>query len=281
MLLYWPHTSALVAYDGGTSIGHGPVRTLFLELDLVCSAGKLDVGHGPVTTLFLSLILCLVPMTPSESMLYWPHTSALVAYDGGTSVGHGPVKTLFLEPDFVPSAGTVDVGHGPVTTLFLGLILCLVTPCETMLYWPESQLIGGHAEYYVLCGLGVPSLRSLWGSCTYCACIAKVAFLSIFQFFNFFLNLHDLLQKKFKFFLIIHTTYRKKKYTTRRFFCTRLTFFTVCVLRCECTLTPSGMRNNCGALILSLDHVTGRRGGSPWRRGGSMEAYLGVYMGHT
>ena len=27
----------------------------------------------------------------------------------------------------------------------------------------ESQLIGGHTQYYVLCGLGVPSLRSLWG----------------------------------------------------------------------------------------------------------------------
>ena len=34
-------------------------------------------------------------------LLYWPHTSALVAYNGGTSVGHGPVKTLFLEPDLV------------------------------------------------------------------------------------------------------------------------------------------------------------------------------------
>ena len=49
----------------------------------------------------------------------------LVAYNGGTSVGHGPVRTLFLEPDFVPSAGTMDVGHGPVRTLFLGLILSL------------------------------------------------------------------------------------------------------------------------------------------------------------
>ena len=36
------------------------------------------LGHGPVRTLFLSLILCLVPMTPCETMLYWPH-SALVA----------------------------------------------------------------------------------------------------------------------------------------------------------------------------------------------------------
>ena len=65
--------------------------------------------------------------------------------------------------------------------------------------------------------------------------------LHFFQFVNFFYNLHDLRQKKitrlyrkkeFKFF-IVHTTYRKKKYThlpqknytTRRFFCTRLTFF--------------------------------------------------------
>ena len=28
--------------------------------------------HGPVGTLFLGLILCLVPMTPCETMLYWP-----------------------------------------------------------------------------------------------------------------------------------------------------------------------------------------------------------------
>ena len=81
----------------------------------------------------------VVPMTPCETMLYcmllyWPHSSALVAYNGGTNVGHGPVRTLFLEPDFVPSASTLDVGHGPVRTLFLGLILCLVlmTPCGTM-----------------------------------------------------------------------------------------------------------------------------------------------------
>ena len=142
LLLYWPHTIALVAYNGGTSVGGlGPVRTLFLEPDFVSKAGTLDVGRGPVRTLFLSLILCLVPMTPCETMLYWPHTSALVAYSGGTSVGHGPVRTLFLEPDFVLSAGTLDVGHGPVRTLFLGLILCLVpmTPFETMLYWPSPN----------------------------------------------------------------------------------------------------------------------------------------------
>ena len=114
------HTNALVAYNGGTSVGHGLSRLFFL------SAGTLDVGHGPVTTLLLGLSLCLVPMAPCETMLYWPHISALVANNGGTSFGHGLVTTLFLEPDFVPSAGTLDVGHGPVMTLFLGLILCLV-----------------------------------------------------------------------------------------------------------------------------------------------------------
>ena len=74
-------------------------------------------------------------------LLYWPHASALVAYNGRTSVGHGPVGTLFLQHDFVSSAGTLDEGHGPVKTLFLGLILSLVpmTTCETMLYWPSPN----------------------------------------------------------------------------------------------------------------------------------------------
>ena len=64
----------------------------------------------------------------------------------------------------------------------------------------ESQLVGGHTEYYVLCGLGVPSLRSLWGAVRnrqlqYIAHVLPK--LHFFQFFNFF--------------LIIYTTYRKKK----------------------------------------------------------------------
>ena len=151
MLLYWPHPSALVAYNGGTNVGHGPVRTLFPEPDFVPSTGTLDVGHGPARTLFLGLILCFVPLTPCETMLYcmllhWPHRSALVAYNGGTNVGHGLIRTLFLEPDFVP--GTLDVGHGLVWTPFLGLILCLVpmTRCETMLYcvllcWPHPSAL--------------------------------------------------------------------------------------------------------------------------------------------
>ena len=65
--------------------------------------------------LLLSLILCLVPMTPCETMSYWPHTSALVAYNGGTSVDHGLVGTLCLEHEFVPCVRTLGVGHGPVT----------------------------------------------------------------------------------------------------------------------------------------------------------------------
>ena len=61
MLLHWPPPSALVAFNGGTNI-----------------------GHGPVTTLFLGLILFLVPMTPCDAILYcmlfyWPHPCALVA----------------------------------------------------------------------------------------------------------------------------------------------------------------------------------------------------------
>ena len=63
--------------------------------------------------------------------------------------------------------GRINVGHGSVTTLLLSLILFLVpmTPCDTIyLVLAESQLIGGHTEYLVLCGLDVPSLRLLWGA---------------------------------------------------------------------------------------------------------------------
>ena len=138
-MLYWSHISALVAYNGGTSVGHDPVRTLFLEPDFVSSVGTLDVSHGPVRTLFLSLVLCLVPMTHYEAMLYWSHISALVAYNAGSSFGHGPVTTFFLEPDFASRVGKLDADHGPVRTLFLSLVLCLVrmTPLETMLYLPH------------------------------------------------------------------------------------------------------------------------------------------------
>ena len=73
MLLCWPHPSTLVAYNGGNTVGHGPVRVLFssLILFLVPAHGMLDVGHGLVRTLFLGLILCLVAMTPCDTMLYW------------------------------------------------------------------------------------------------------------------------------------------------------------------------------------------------------------------
>ena len=72
MLLCWPHTSALVAYNGGTSVGHGLFRTPFLERDFLLSAGTWDVRHGPVRFFFLGLILCQVPMTPCETMLHRP-----------------------------------------------------------------------------------------------------------------------------------------------------------------------------------------------------------------
>ena len=190
MLLYWPHTSAVVACNGGTSVGHGPVRTLFLEFDFVPSAGTLNVGHGTVRTLFLGLILCVVPMTACETMLYWPQLSALVAYNGGTSIGHGPVRTLFLEADFVLSAGTLDVRHGPVRTLFLGLILCVVpmTRCE-------SRLIG------VLGALWTrrPIIKVAMGCRTEPAAVHIAHVLQKLHFFQFFS------------FFIIYTTHRKKK----------------------------------------------------------------------
>ena len=111
-MLHWPHTSALVAYSGGTRVGHGVIRTLFLLPNFLPSTCTLNVGHGPVRTLFLGLILCLSPMTPCENMFYWPQTRALVAYNG-TRVGHGAIRTLFLKRYFVPSTCTLDVGYWP------------------------------------------------------------------------------------------------------------------------------------------------------------------------
>ena len=73
-----------------------------------------------VRTLFLGLIWCLSALTPCQTVLYWPHTSALVAYNSGASGGHGAIRTLFLEPDFVPSTCTLDVGHWPCHDSFLG-----------------------------------------------------------------------------------------------------------------------------------------------------------------
>ena len=132
-----------MAYNGGSSPGHGPVRIISLDLDFASSVGTMDVGHGPFRTPFLSLLLCLLPMPSCETMLHWSHISALVAYNGGTSVGNGPIRTLFLEPDFVSSVRTLDASHGPLRTLFLSLVLCLVPMAhyETMLYWSHSSAL--------------------------------------------------------------------------------------------------------------------------------------------
>ena len=63
----------------------------------------------------------------------------------------------------------------------------------------ESQLIGGHAEYYVFCGLGVPSLRSLWGD------------LRNGQLYILRIYCKGCISLNFSIFSIIYTTYRKKK----------------------------------------------------------------------
>ena len=49
---------------------------------------------------YIFLRLFGVPMVERISMLlYWPHPSALVAYNGGTNVGHGPARTLGIGPE--------------------------------------------------------------------------------------------------------------------------------------------------------------------------------------
>ena len=143
----------------------------------------------------MSLILCLVPMTRCETMLYWPRTSALMAYNGGTSVGHGSATPLFLEPDFVLSAGTLHVGRGPVRTLFLCLILSLVpmTPCDPTNWWRRR----------VLCALWTrrPSLTSLWGA------------VRNRQLYILRMYCKGCISFNFSICLIIYTTYRKSKIT--------------------------------------------------------------------
>ena len=64
-----------------------------------------------------------------------------------------------------------------------------------------SQLIGGHAEYYVLCELGVPSLRSIWGA------------VRNRQLYILRMYCKGWISFNFSIFLIIYTTYRKKKIT--------------------------------------------------------------------
>ena len=60
-----------------------------------------SLGHVPIKSLFLGLLLCLVPMTLRDTMLYcmlfyWPEPSALVAYNGGTNHSLGRVKNPLL-----------------------------------------------------------------------------------------------------------------------------------------------------------------------------------------
>ena len=75
----------------------------------VCGYAKILGGWVPELTPppplgWLSKTLVLPTVERIRLLLYWPHTSALVAYNGGTSIGHGLVRTLFLEPDFESSA---------------------------------------------------------------------------------------------------------------------------------------------------------------------------------
>ena len=71
----------------------------------------------------------------------------------------------------VQPLGDVNVGHSLIGTLFLSLIFfsSAKSPLHyvTLLHYvklAESHVIGCHPGYLVLCGLGVPPLRSLWGA---------------------------------------------------------------------------------------------------------------------
>ena len=74
--------------------------------------------------------------------LYWPHPSALVAYNGGTNVGHGPVGTLFLclILFLVPAHQCWPWPYQDSSLLGLSLFLVPVTPCDTILYWLSPML---------------------------------------------------------------------------------------------------------------------------------------------
>ena len=54
-------------------------RLFFFRVMLFLVLAHWMLAMAPIKTLFLGLILCLSPMTPCETMLYWPHTNALVA----------------------------------------------------------------------------------------------------------------------------------------------------------------------------------------------------------
>ena len=113
----------------------------------------------------------------------------------------------------------------------------------------KSQLFGGHKEYLVLCGFGIPSLRLLWGAVRNRQCKSCISPPSIFQFF--FYNLHvspqehkyTSLPKKWIFFKNnLHISPQKKntqfyhKIPDWTIFFTSATFF--CALKL-CHLPPS------------------------------------------
>ena len=85
MLIYWPHPSALVATESmmvarrahgqewdAPFADLGALEALGKNGRTICCLGGTNAGHGPVKILFLSLILFLVPITPCDTMLYWP-----------------------------------------------------------------------------------------------------------------------------------------------------------------------------------------------------------------
>ena len=47
------HPGALVAFNGGTNVGRGCCRTLFLEFNFFHRASPLNGARGPISTLFL------------------------------------------------------------------------------------------------------------------------------------------------------------------------------------------------------------------------------------
>ena len=67
----WIPFLPLSQLNGGANVGCGPAMTLFLSL-IFSQCRHTDGGHGLFTTLFLGLILFSVPITPCDTMLYWP-----------------------------------------------------------------------------------------------------------------------------------------------------------------------------------------------------------------
>ena len=78
------------------------------------------------------------------------------------------------------------------------LFLVPVTPCDTTVILAESQRIGGHGEYLMLCGLCVPSLGRY--GVPYKPAIVHIAYvlhkLHFFFNFPFFFRITRLAAKK-------------------------------------------------------------------------------------